>query len=193
MRLDTVDGEVIIKKSMVALDRDDKKYDGELSLSNMRIQFRGLDGEYWSYPLDDVLSVNLYENWWWPDRKGIILKFSDGRREKIFIYESKDWMLQILSTKLHYSTDQPSTKRTTHVAFSGERETLHQNLMKSFDYSELTDLCSYLGIDYEIIAGDNKEAKIRELISYCERTGRLQELFYKCQTLRPNIGWFVNM
>ncbi len=79
------------------------------------------------------------------------------------------------------------------MAFDGEREALHQNLMKSFNYSELAGLCSYLGIDYEIIPGDNKEAKVRELISYCERTGKLQELLYRCQTQRPNTKWFVNM
>ncbi len=60
MRFDVVDGEVIIKKSIVALDRDDKKHDGELFLSNLRIQFRGLDGEYWSYSLDELLTVKRY-------------------------------------------------------------------------------------------------------------------------------------
>lgn len=45
-----------------------------------------------------------------------------------------------------------------------------------FDDNELRDLCFDLGIDYQNLSGDNKSAKIRELIMHCERYGRYQEL-----------------
>jgi tetratricopeptide (TPR) repeat protein len=53
---------------------------------------------------------------------------------------------------------------------------LRQSLIESFDDNELRDLCFDLRIDYESLPGDGKSAKARELVTYCERHKRLDEL-----------------
>jgi hypothetical protein len=55
-----------------------------------------------------------------------------------------------------------------------------------FSDSELRDLCFELSIDYESLGGDNKPAKARELVAYCQRRNRLAELETACLQLRPN-------
>jgi len=53
---------------------------------------------------------------------------------------------------------------------------LRQSLIESFDDNELRDLCFDLRIDYESLPGEGKSAKARELVTYCERHKRLDEL-----------------
>ncbi len=53
---------------------------------------------------------------------------------------------------------------------------LRQSLVESFDDNELRDLCFDLRIDYESLSGEGKSAKARELVTYCERHKRLDEL-----------------
>jgi len=55
--------------------------------------------------------------------------------------------------------------------------------------SELSTLCFDMNIDYENLPGEGKQAKVRELIAYCERSGRIQELLENCKGLRPNVQW----
>jgi hypothetical protein len=57
---------------------------------------------------------------------------------------------------------------------------------KYFSDSELRDLCFELSIDYESLGGDNKPAKARELVTYCQRRDRLADLEAACRRLRPN-------
>jgi len=65
---------------------------------------------------------------------------------------------------------------------------LRQVLTTYFNDSELRDLCFFeLRIDYDGLRGEGKEAKIRELIAYCERHGRIPELLDTCKQLRPNV------
>jgi tetratricopeptide (TPR) repeat protein len=53
---------------------------------------------------------------------------------------------------------------------------LRQSLVESFDENELCDLCFDLRIDYESLPGEGKSAKARELVQYCDRHKRLDEL-----------------
>jgi len=57
-----------------------------------------------------------------------------------------------------------------------ERNALLTMIRQTFDDQELRDLCFELGIDYENLPGEGKASKARELVSYCERHGRLDEL-----------------
>jgi hypothetical protein len=66
---------------------------------------------------------------------------------------------------------------------------LHRNIADHFNMSELQSLCFDLGIDYENLGGANKIDKIRELITYLQRRGNLEELVVYCTQLRPNVGW----
>jgi len=62
---------------------------------------------------------------------------------------------------------------------------LRDFITRYFNDSELRDLCFDLGIEYENLGGDNKAAKARELVAYCQRHGRLAELEDTCRRLRP--------
>jgi hypothetical protein len=44
-----------------------------------------------------------------------------------------------------------------------------------------------MNIDYEALAGDNKEAKIRELLKHVERRQRVDELIETIRELRPDV------
>jgi hypothetical protein len=63
---------------------------------------------------------------------------------------------------------------------------LRDIINKYFSDSELRDLCFELNIDYESLGGDNKPAKVRELVTYCQRRDRLADLEAACRRLRPN-------
>lgn len=69
------------------------------------------------------------------------------------------------------------------------RKRLRENMGAYLSESELATLCFDMGIDYESLGGEGKEARIRELIALCERNGRLEELLENCRALRPNAPW----
>jgi len=66
---------------------------------------------------------------------------------------------------------------------------LRHELIRCFDENELRDLCFDLGVDYESLPGEGKRAKVRELIVYLERRGRLPELVKMGRELRPDVSW----
>ena len=59
-------------------------------------------------------------------------------------------------------------------------------LVEAFTDDDLRDLCFDMSIDYESLPGDNKSAKARELVLYCQKRGRLEELAGHVRRLRPN-------
>ncbi len=64
---------------------------------------------------------------------------------------------------------------------------LYDVLTQYFNSSELTDLAWDMNIDYEEIAGETKSAKARNLITYCQRRGRLDQLIAVVQSRRSFI------
>lgn len=69
------------------------------------------------------------------------------------------------------------------------REKLRNILVKYFNESELRDLCFQLEIDHETLGGEGHTDKARELVTYCERRGRLPDLWAACRKARPNAPW----
>jgi hypothetical protein len=69
------------------------------------------------------------------------------------------------------------------------RAFLRQNLVASFNDSELRDLCFDMSVDYQSLTGENKADKARELIAFCERRQIVPELVAKCKELRPKVEW----
>jgi len=67
---------------------------------------------------------------------------------------------------------------------------LRQLLLEHFDDSELRDLCFDLNIEYDRLPGEGKGNKVRELVTYCARHGRVPELAEKCYELTPNVSWW---
>lgn len=72
---------------------------------------------------------------------------------------------------------------------SSLRSDLLQGLIKCFNLSELKTLCFDLGIDFEVLGGDGKEDKARELISFLDRRGKVKILIEYCTLVRPHFIW----
>jgi hypothetical protein len=66
---------------------------------------------------------------------------------------------------------------------------LREILTNRFDEGELRTLCFDLGVDYDILPGESKADKARELVAFLERRQRLDELFQVGPRLRPDILW----
>ncbi len=64
-----------------------------------------------------------------------------------------------------------------------------QKISASFNIDELHTLCFDMGLDYEAISGENKDAKIRELIELLQRQKRMSELVGVLEKVRPNENW----
>jgi hypothetical protein len=68
-----------------------------------------------------------------------------------------------------------------------DRVRLLEQINKYFNLSELKDLCFYLHVEYDNLAGAAKRDKVRELIAYFERHRDLRELVNACQKQRPHV------
>lgn len=68
---------------------------------------------------------------------------------------------------------------------------LRDHLCEHFNSSELNNLCFDLNIKFESIAGNTIEDKARELIDYCTRYGRINDLLNHCRELRPHVDWSI--
>ena len=66
---------------------------------------------------------------------------------------------------------------------------LHNSIDRSFSLGEIRTLCFNLGVDYESVAGEEKQSRIRELLLVLGRNGRLPELVALAQQERPHIDW----
>jgi len=88
------------------------------------------------------------------------------------------------------ATGQSASPRPSHLSDDRQqRKRLRENIEAFLNDNELSTLCFDMSIDYESLPGDGKEAKTRELIGFCERSGRLEELVEECKMLRPNVQW----
>ena len=61
--------------------------------------------------------------------------------------------------------------------------TLRRALENKFDLEEIRDLCFDLNVDFDALRGAGKKA--REVVAYCQRRDRLEELATRLATLRP--------
>ena len=66
---------------------------------------------------------------------------------------------------------------------------LNSKMNQVFSLDEIESLCFTMGIDFEGLGGEGKGAKIRELIAFCQRRGRDDELVEKVRAERPQIVW----
>lgn len=65
------------------------------------------------------------------------------------------------------------------------RELIH----RYFNLEEFRTLCADLGIDYDDLGGEGREARMRELVALCDRTGRVEHLLALCSQRRPHAHW----
>jgi hypothetical protein len=66
------------------------------------------------------------------------------------------------------------------------RATLRQVLTTHFTKDELRNLYFDLGVDYEALPDQGKDAKVRELIAHFEHRGCITELVVRIKQVRPN-------
>ncbi len=66
---------------------------------------------------------------------------------------------------------------------------LVEKIARSFNLSELLELCVGLDIEYENLSGQNRNDKVIALVNYCKRHRRLEELVEHCEKLRPKESW----
>lgn len=65
---------------------------------------------------------------------------------------------------------------------------LYELLKNYFNEEELRELYLDLHVNYEFLSGTNLLAKAWELVSYCQRHGRLQELEAEIKKQRPHLS-----
>lgn len=65
---------------------------------------------------------------------------------------------------------------------------LRSKMDQDFSLEEIKLLCFDMGIDFESLPGEGKGAKIRELIAFCQRRGRLDALADKVRGERPPVA-----
>ena len=66
---------------------------------------------------------------------------------------------------------------------------LNSKMNQVFSLDEIESLCFDMGIDFDSLGGEGKGAKIRELIEFCRRRGRDEELVAKVRAERPQVAW----
>ena len=66
---------------------------------------------------------------------------------------------------------------------------LNSKMNQVFSLAEIESLCFDMGIPFEDLGGDGRGAKIRELIEFCRRRGRDEELVAKVRVERPQVAW----
>jgi hypothetical protein len=72
-----------------------------------------------------------------------------------------------------------------------DRVALLKEMASSFNASELSELAFNLNIDYEDLAGSNRRAKVRELITHCERRGQVDKLLAALSKMRDSTNWYA--
>ncbi|KAA3663894.1 MAG: hypothetical protein DWQ04_08515 [Chloroflexi bacterium] len=74
----------------------------------------------------------------------------------------------------------------------GARPDLQQlriQITEYFGLNDLQDLCWELGILYEDLGSNGLSAKVRELLGFCWRNGRISDLLDYCRKARPHLKW----
>ena len=66
---------------------------------------------------------------------------------------------------------------------------LRKTFVDTFNLTELKNLCFDLDVRYERLAGNNLDDKVRNLLEYCRRYKRLDDLLTECRRVKPDIGW----
>lgn len=94
----------------------------------------------------------------------------------------------LIITILNYRKKQEEPQPPAPTILKNEDEQLTlQIIVDNFNEQELRDLCFELRIDYDNLPFPGKASKARELIGYCIRHGRYEELFTKVREERPHL------
>jgi len=64
---------------------------------------------------------------------------------------------------------------------------LHKHLVDHFTLDDIRTLCFELSIDYDVLPGEGKESKARELVIYCRNRATLEQLAQSARKARPHL------
>lgn len=70
-----------------------------------------------------------------------------------------------------------------------QRSNLADFMAHHFNDEEIKDVCFRMQIDYNDLAAEGRAGKIRELVLFVERHGRVQEFHKLIRKLRPRLPW----
>ena len=107
----------------------------------------------------------------------------------------EDWKKRVLEAAAQKSASTPAPTVIPNAVITNEGKRrggvtdLRKQIIATMSDDELKTLCVDLGVDYENLEADNKEARARELILHCQRRNRLSELTELCRAMRPKLEW----
>jgi Effector-associated domain 7/GRAM domain len=199
MKFQLDEGEHIIKKGLAQyMTNAILKNEGSLYLTNRRIRFEDLANDDFSYPLGEIIEVKFHSTWGFIPA-GIIIEFIDGRRVQLIPMRGgaistwaggrEEWVNEIMKAKRQYGPGLRVERTADGSVLDSQMIGLRKNLTNYFSESEIRTLCFDCGIDYDNLAGGTKEAKARELVIACQKSGRLDRLVRQCRALRPEVAW----
>lgn len=70
-----------------------------------------------------------------------------------------------------------------------ELSKLYTVLVERFSTNELKNLCFHLNVDFDVLPGEEKESKTRELLLFLKRRNKIDELISMINRLRPDITY----
>lgn len=101
-----------------------------------------------------------------------------------FIRSLEDAALQARSQIMGSSSDAVGDVAVSIADIKSLRKLMSQN----FSSEELQDIAFDLDIDYDSLPEEGSK-KVRGLIEYCKRRGRLEQLVGECEIRRKNVNW----
>lgn len=94
---------------------------------------------------------------------------------------------------LHNEEEQAEVSRLLEDAAATTNTVQRINLVdfmaRHFNDEEIKDVCFRMQIEYNDLAAEGRAGKIRELVLFVERHGRVQELHKLVRQLRPRLSW----
>jgi hypothetical protein len=163
--------------------------DGILQLTNCRLRFLSIGADYISYFLTDVASIT-FRNYLAVIPMGILIEFSDGRKELFGLTKREQWVGAILEAKAKVGPVVAIERTVEGIVLDAESVAIRQRLSRHFSQDELKTLCFDLDVDYDNLAGTTKDEKARELVVRLDREGNLFALLKRGAELRPHVVWY---
>ena len=112
-----------------------------------------------------------------------------GHPADIALDEAPSLMRQMPSMSKGISFEQTGPMRGGGDADIADSAALRDMLVTQFTESDLRDMTYDLGVEYESFAGDTMNGKVRELVSYMRRSGRMDELVGQVEKRTYHAKW----
>ena len=66
---------------------------------------------------------------------------------------------------------------------------LRREMMRCFEETDLIEICMDLNISFTDLNGHSRKDKVRSLIVYCNKLGRIPDLVTICPEVNPDFAW----